>query len=256
MSIYLVSAVVLFLYMNIWFFLSLILKRNDIADTAWGVGFVVLAWTTFYIRHTDTAYHAYVVLFFVTIWGLRLAWHITKRNIGKPEDARYNKWRKEWGRWFILRSYIQIYILQGVLLYIISIPVLFILNTSSPGSMYIYLFGCLVWCIGFAFESVGDAQLRSFLKNPKNKGTILQTGLWKYSRHPNYFGEVTQWWGIWILACSLPMGWLTIVSPITITFLIAKVSGIPMLEEHMKDKPGFVQYKEKTSKFFPLPPKH
>ena len=118
------------------------------------------------------------------------------------------------------------------------------------------LFGVALWVFGFCFESVGDAQLARFIKNPENKGKLLQSGLWAYTRHPNYFGEVTQWWGLWIVALSVPNGWFGIIGPITITFLILKVSGIPMLEKKMTENPEFTEYKRRVSIFFPLPPKN
>ena len=112
-----------------------------------------------------------------------------------------------------------------------------------------------MWILGFVFESVGDAQLARFIKDPANKGKLMQSGLWQYARHPNYFGEVLMWWGLWIIALSVPNGLYGIIGPLTITFLILKVSGIPMLEKRMEENPEFVEYKKRTSKFFPLPPK-
>jgi steroid 5-alpha reductase family enzyme len=191
----------------------------------------------------------------VSIWGLRLTWHIFVRNRGKSEDYRYLAWRKEWGKWFYIRSYFQVYLLQGLFLFLIVSPVLLI-NKNAGGSLELLDFlGVIVWLIGFYFEVVGDAQLARFIKNPENKGKLMQDGLWAYTRHPNYFGEVTQWWGIWLIAISTPGGWLGIIGPITITFLILKVSGIPMLEQKMEKNPAFESYKKRVSMFFPLPAK-
>jgi steroid 5-alpha reductase family enzyme len=145
--------------------------------------------------------------------------------------------------------------LQGLLLFLIVLPVLFINKNSGPEIGWLDFVGLIVWMVGFYFEVVGDAQLKKFIKNPKNKGKIITTGLWSYTRHPNYFGEVLLWWGIWLISLSVSGGWLTVIGPIIITFLILKVSGIPMLEKQMEKKPGFAQYKKRVSVFLPMPPK-
>ncbi len=254
MNYYLTLLFVLFLYMNFWFIFSLVKKRNDVADVAWGLGFVILAWTSFLLAD-DFSVRGALVGILVSIWGLRLAWHIHTRNKGKTEDYRYLAWRKEWGKYFYVRSYFQVYLLQGVFLFLIALPILFINKNTGATFGPLDLFGVAVWLFGFYFEFVGDMQLMRFVKDPANKGKLMQSGLWAYTRHPNYFGEVTQWWGIWIIALSVPFGWVGIVGPIVITFLILKVSGIPMLEKKMEEHPDFKEYKRKTSVFIPLPRK-
>lgn len=254
MDYYLTLAALLFVYMSLWFVVSLIRKRNDVADIAWGLGFVLLAWVSLFMMGEATFMRVFVSSL-VTVWGVRLALHIYLRNRGKSEDYRYLEWRKQWGRWFYLRSYTQVYLLQGFFLYLIILPVL-VMNRAPVAEMGVYaVSGFVIWVIGFLFESVGDWQLTKFIKNPNNKGKLMTTGLWAYTRHPNYFGEVTQWWGIWLMALSAPFGWITIVGPITITTLILKVSGIPMLEKKMVEHPDFIRYKETVSVFFPMPPK-
>lgn len=254
MNYYLVIASLLFVYMSLWFVVSLIKKRNDVADVAWGLGFVLVATTSFFLSG-DSGLRGLLVIALVGIWGLRLAWHIHLRNRGKAEDYRYLAWRKEWGKWFYLRSYAQVYLLQGVLLFLIVFPVLLINKSTATALGILDMFGVVVWLIGFYFEAVGDAQLARFIKNPDNKGKLMQSGLWAYTRHPNYFGEVTQWWGIWLIALSVSGGWLGIIGPITITILILKVSGIPMLEKKMEQNPDFAEYKRRVSVFIPLPRK-
>lgn len=254
MNYYLTIALVLFIYMNFWFVISLIKKRNDIADVAWGLGFVLIAWFSLYLNKNINL-TTIVVAIAVTIWGIRLATHIYLRNRNKKEDYRYLAWREKWGKYFFVRSYFQVFILQGILLYIISLPVLFINYTKGLSFSYWLVFGILIWTIGFFFESIGDLQLSKFLKNPNNGGKVLNTGLWKYTRHPNYFGEVTEWWGLWLVAISISGGWLTIFGPLTITFLILKVSGIPLLESKMSENPEYIEYKKKTSLFIPFFPK-
>ena len=191
----------------------------------------------------------------MSIWGLRLAWHIHNRHKGRPEDYRYFTWRTEWGKWFYLRSYLQVYILQGILLFVIVLPVLLMNNNTEVSLGWLDIIGMIVWIFGFYFEAVGDAQLARFVKDPAHKGKLMQSGLWKYTRHPNYFGEVAQWWGVWLITLSSMIGWFSIIGPLTITFLILKVSGIPMLEKKMEKNPEFIEYKRKVSIFFSLPPK-
>jgi len=254
---YAILASLVFVYMNIWFVVSSILKRNDVADIAWGLGFVILAWTSLFVS-TDVGFVGLVVSIMVTIWGLRLSIHIYSRNRRKTEDNRYKNWRESWGKWFVLRSYFQVYILQGLLMYLISLPVIFInLNAGKYSDFYLLsLVGIVIWLIGFYFETRADAELRRFIANPLNKGKLLTSGLWNYSRHPNYFGEVVQWWGVFIVAVFIEGGFLTIIGPATITFLILKVSGIPLLEKAMSNNPDYTEYKKRTNSFFPWFPKN
>lgn len=255
MNYYLTLALLLFGYMSLWFLVSVIKKRNDVADVAWGLGFVLLACTSFVLAGGDST-RGLLVTVLVGIWGLRLAWHIHSRHRGKTEDYRYQSWRNEWGKWFYVRSYAQVYLLQGVLLFLIALPVLTINNSTGSSLGWLDLLGVVVWLIGFTFEAVGDAQLSAFMANPENKGSLMQSGLWAYTRHPNYFGEVTLWWGIWLVSLSVPNGFFTVIGPACITVLILFVSGIPMLEKKMAEHPAFAEYKRRVSVFFPLPPKH
>jgi len=255
MNYYTSLVLVLFVYMTMWFVVSLIKKRNDVADVAWGLGFTLMAWVSYFLSGSSGA-RGLLVGILVSVWGLRLAWHIHARNKGKAEDYRYLAWRKEWGKWFYIRSYLEVYLLQGALLFLIVLPVLIINKGISATLGFLDLLGVVVWLFGFYFEAVGDAQLSRFIKNPANKGKLLRGGLWRYTRHPNYFGEVTQWWGIWLIALSVPSGMIGIIGPLTITFLILKVSGIPLLEKKMEENPDFADYKRKTSVFIPLPPRN
>ncbi len=250
MNYYLILSLVVLVYMSSWFVLSLFKKRNDVADTAWGLGFVLVAWLSAYLI-VGIDWRSLIVCSLVSLWGLRLAWHIHKRNKNKAEDSRYKVWREQWGKWFYIRSYFQVYILQGALLFLVSLPIL-IINKNTGSALGIFdLAGILIWILGFSFEVVGDRQLANFTKNPENKGKLLQSGLWAYTRHPNYFGEVTLWWGIFLMALAVPNGYIAIMGPLTITFLILKVSGIPLLEKKMSTNPDFEDYKRKTSIFIP-----
>lgn len=252
MSLYAISALVLVVYMHVWFIVALALKRNDVADIAWGMGFILLSWVSFFF--SEGSLRSLCVSILVTVWGLRLSFYITRRNLKKPEDARYRKWRESW-KHPILRSYLQVFLLQGIFLYCIVFPVLFIHHSGATSLHLLDAIGLAAWLVGFFFESVGDHQLKTFLKDPKNKGKIMDQGLWAYSRHPNYFGEALQWWGIFLFSASLPYGFFMMISPILITFLLVFVSGVPLLEKKYAGRPDFEAYKKKTSMFFPLPRK-
>lgn len=237
--------------MNVWFIVSIIRKRNDVVDTAWGLGFVMLAWLSFILHDFESGLRGILVGILVSIWGLRLAYHIYKRNKGKAEDYRYLAWRHTWGKWFYIRSYFQVYILQGVLLFLVVLPVLVVNKNLGTSLTVLDFVGLMLWIIGFFFESVGDRQLAVFIKNPENTGKLMKEGLWKYTRHPNYFGEVTMWWAIWIISLSANIVWFSILGPLTITILILKISGIPLLEKKMKENPDFINYSKKTNMFIP-----
>lgn len=251
---YFYLGLILFVYMNFWFVISLIKKRNDLADIAWGLGFILLSWSAFFI-FGNFHQRSFLVNFLITLWGLRLSFHIYNRNKNKKEDYRYLAWRKEWGKWFFLRSYFQIFILQGAFLFLIIQPVLIINKNSFSSLNFLDFLGIFVWFFGFLFETIADKQLSDFIKNPKNKGKILTSGLWHYSRHPNYFGEVVLWWGIWLISLNVDLGFFTIIGPLTITFLILFVSGVPLLEKKYQGRADFEEYKKRTSVFIPLPPK-
>ncbi len=254
LSIFLPSITVVFLFFTAFFAFAQIIKNNSIVDIGWGLGFVILSLYTFILSEVITL-RSILVTILVLIWGSRLSYHILKRNWGKPEDFRYAKWRKEWGKWLVIRGFFQIFMLQGLLMLIIASPVIFINYAYQTGLQFLDFLGAAVWLTGFLFESVGDYQLAKFIQNPENKGEIMRYGLWKYTRHPNYFGEATMWWGIYIIALSIPGGFRFIISPLTITLLLLYVSGVPMLEKKFAANPKFQQYAQVTPKFFPWWPK-
>ncbi len=224
--------------MTVWYLVSVLKKRNDIADVAWGLGFILV--TVFNLIFNPVP-KLFFSLLLISIWGIRLALHIYNRNKNKKEDYRYEQWKNN--------AYFKVFITQGFFMWLISWPVIF-----SSGSLKLFNFiGILTWLVGFYFESTADKQLKEFIKNPKNKGKIMQSGLWAYSRHPNYFGEVTIWWGIWLL--NLNTAWWTFIGPLTITFLILKVSGVPLLEKKYATNKEFQDYQKRVSVFIPWKPK-
>lgn len=260
MTALVISACFLFGYMCAAYVVAMLSNDTGIADVAYGGGFAIVAWTT-YLQGQGTI-AGFIVSALVTIWGLRIATRIYLRNRGRGEDFRYAKWRAEWGKSFLIRSFFQVFLLQGLIIFIVSLPVAILnVDDTSPSIALFGYLGIIIWLKGFFFEAVGDYQLDRFLNKPENKGHIMHTGLWKYTRHPNYYGESLMWWGIAITAyfnLALWDGYLiplvVFVSPILITFLLIKVSGIPMVEKHLEGM-EWAEYKKKTSVFIPWFPK-
>ena len=248
------AAIIIFGYFFLFFLLGTILRNNGVVDVGWGIGFVVVAWLLMFL-YPGTSLARITMTLLITLWGVRLFAHILRRNLGKPEDFRYVAFRKAWGRWVVPRAFLQVYMLQGVFMYLISLPVILSIHVTATVQPLLYALGLVVFAIGFVFEALGDRQLRQFLREPKNRGTIMGSGLWRYTRHPNYFGEATMWWGIFLIAVSGGASLLAFISPVTITLLLLFVSGVPLLEKSMKGRPGYAAYASKTSIFFPWFPK-
>jgi steroid 5-alpha reductase family enzyme len=231
---------------------SLLLRDASIVDVFWGIGFIIACW--FYFSRTPDGYLARKLLLssLVTIWGLRLSLHILIRNWGKQEDFRYANWRRAAGSKWWWQSYFKVFLLQGALLWLISAPLLAAQASPTPDRLTILDYLALViWAIGFYFEAVGDWQLARFKADPANRGKLLISGVWRYTRHPNYFGDAAQWWGYYLFALSAG-GWWTIFSPLLMTYLLLRVSGVAMLERTLADsKPGYREYMQTTSAFVP-----
>ncbi len=251
------SALVIWFYVTAWFVLSLALKRNDVADVAWGLGPTVLGWWLFGRTGVLSATPLLLAAVLVSVWGVRLAWHVAARDFapGRGEDPRYASWRKEW-QYFTLRSYLQVFLLQGFFMLLVSMPLIMLASWPPPGLPVLTALGTLLWFVGFGFESVADRQLAAFLAQPReSRPRIMDTGLWAWSRHPNYFGESLMWWGLAIMALGVPLGWLGLIGPVTITVLLVFVSGIPLVEQRHTGEPDWDAYKERTSAFLPMPPR-
>ncbi len=243
-------ALVILGFMVLAFIVALLIKDNSIVDLFWGPGFIIV--TAFSLSMAPNLdIRKLVIAFLVLIWGMRLTIYIFQRNRRKGEDFRYKHWRDTWNN-FILRSFLQIFLLQGLFMYIVSYPIWYI--NYNPGEVLSTLdtVGLVIFGIGFMFESVGDMQLAFFKQNPKNKGKLINSGLWKYTRHPNYFGEALIWWGIWFYALGIPGGWMTVISPILITLTLRFVSGVPMLEKRLSEHRDWAEYARKTAPFVPF----
>jgi steroid 5-alpha reductase family enzyme len=243
-------AVILALMVLLWLF-SLRLKNSSIVDIFWGTGFVISQWVYFALTPEGYLPRKLLLGALVTVWGLRLSIHILRRNWGKPEDFRYQKWREENGSAWWWKSFFKVFLLQGVLLWVISTPLLIAQIGGQPDRLTAFDFlGAAVWLVGFFFEAAGDAQLAQFKANPANKGKVLDRGVWRFTRHPNYFGDSAQWWGYYLVALSAG-GWWTLFSPALMTLLLLRVSGVALLEKTLETRPGYKEYIERTSAFVP-----
>lgn len=236
--------------------ISLRYQNVTIVDSLWGVGFVLIAWVTFFLSNGFLGRRALITLL-VTLWGMRLSIYLTGRNWGAAEDPRYAEWRKKSGARFGWVSLGKVFLLQAAFLWLIALVVQ-IGQLSQVPSRFVWLdiLGVIIWTIGFLFESVGDRQLARFKANPANKGRVMDRGLWAYSRHPNYFGEFLIWWGLFLITLSTPNSWWTMVSPLIITAVLLKMTGIPLTERNIvKGRPGYKAYIKRTNAFVPWFPK-
>jgi steroid 5-alpha reductase family enzyme len=232
------------------------LGRRDasIADIAWGPGFALVAWT--YVLLLGAVHpRSLVAAALITLWALRLALHIGWRHRG--EDPRYRAMRARHGDAFWWRSLFVVFWLQAVILWFVALPILAIAGLPSPAQIRSTdAAGLVLFTIGFAFEAIGDYQLTRFRSDPSNRGRVLDTGLWGYTRHPNYFGDALLWWGVYLVACSTTRGWMTVASPLLMTVLLLKVSGVTLLESSLKtSKPDYADYIERTPAFVPWFPR-
>ncbi|MEU5696078.1 DUF1295 domain-containing protein [Actinosynnema sp. NPDC020468] len=227
-------------------------KRFDLIDSVWGPGFAVIAALSFALSpHTA---RGLVVTALTVVWGLRLGWHIHSRNRGKEEDRRYvDMYRRAKGN--PLAKMYRVYLLQAAIMLFVSLPVQYAQYLGAAFGV-LDVVAIALWAVGFAFEAVGDRQLAAFKADPANKGAVMDRGLWRYTRHPNYFGDATLWWGLFLFACASWTGLYFVLSPVVMTLLLAKGSGKPVLEKDIASRrPGYKEYVERTSGFFPLPPR-
>lgn len=255
MNPYLGSALLLWLFFTLIFLVAQVLRNNSIVDSFWGPAFLLVALYTFTVMK-DPGPRSTVLTLLVTLWSLRLFFYISVRNWNKPEDFRYVDMRRRWGTKLPrLKAYLNVFILQGVFAYIVALPIM-ATNTSPTQSLGILSYaGIALWVIGFLFESVGDAQLKAFKAKAENKGKIMTTGLWAYTRHPNYFGEALMWWGIFLIAFTGLSDLPSLISPVFMNYLLRYVSGVPLLERKYKNREDFQAYAKRTPIFIPWFPK-
>jgi steroid 5-alpha reductase family enzyme len=243
------------LMLAVWL-LSLIKKDASIVDVFWGLGFSMIAVVSYLVAGGYAA-RKILITAVIVVWGIRLASYILWRNWGSGEDFRYQAMRKRAGKWFPIMSLFTVFGLQGLLMWIISLPIQIAELSPEPSRLtWLDWLGATVWLVGFLFESAGDLQLAWFKSDPRNEGKVMDRGLWRYTRHPNYFGDAVLWWGMFLIALSTPLGWWTVISPLMMTGLLMKVSGVALLEKTLvKTKPEYTDYIERTSAFFPWPPR-
>lgn len=245
---------IVILMISMWL-LSLVLKNASIVDIGWGLGFVAVAWAV-YVRVEGNPDRQHLLVLMTTLWGVRLAVHLLRRNYGNGEDYRYRAMRKRWGSRFPLISLVTVFAVQGVLMWIVSLPVQLGQVRLSPGVGTLSWIGFAVFAIGLYFEGVGDAQLERFKKDPANAGKVMDQGLWRYTRHPNYFGDACVWWGLALVAAETGVGRWGVVGATVMTILLRRVSGVTLLERSLiKRREGYEDYVARTSPFFPRPPK-
>ncbi len=259
MAPFVILGLVMLVYVTLWYVIALIYRRNDIADIAWGPGITLLASVGTFLGNSDGWVIGSVLALW--LWALRLAWHIGKRVMSHPEeDKRYQAFRTGWGKYQALGSFLQVFLLQGILMIVLALPVILLAHTEVRHiSAWIFV-PIVLWIIGFLSETIGDYQLKKFLAHKPAPQAIMNTGIWRYTRHPNYFGEVAMWWSVWVYVMILiPWSWstaiITLLSPMTITYLLLYVSGIPMLEKKWEGNPAYRHYQQTTSALIPWFPK-
>ena len=250
-----VAAVVIAGMMLAVWAISVAVRDAGIVDILWGFGFVVVAWVSWLVTDGHDV-RAALLVFMATAWGLRLAIHLAFRNIGQEEDFRYQSMRRRAGDKFWITSLVRVFGLQAAAMWVMSLPLQLGISDADRGWTALWVIGTVVFLIGFGFEAIGDWQLARFKANPANAEKLMDRGLWRCSRHPNYFGDAVAWWGIGLVAASTPIGIVGLVAPAFITWILVKVSGVPMVEHRLnKTRPGYQEYVQQTSAFVPRRPK-
>jgi steroid 5-alpha reductase family enzyme len=235
--------------------LSLKTENVTVADTLWAAGFVLIAWISFFFSEGWIG-RKWLLAAMTTCWGVRLGLYMFVRNRGKKEDPRYAAWREKYGENFRIVSLFNVFLVQALFLWLISLSLQRGMISGEPNSWtWTDLAGAAVWMAGFWIETVADRQLFRFKSDPANKGKIMDRGLWAYSRHPNYFGESLVWWGVFLVGLSTPSSWWTVLSPMLITAVLVWMTGVALTEETiLRTRPAYRDYMKKTSAFIPWPP--
>ena len=232
--------------------LSLALRDASIVDIWWGPGFALISLVSFALAPEGNALATGITV----LWGLRLGAYLLARNAGHGEDPRYQAMRRHHGARFPLVSLATVFALQGVLMWFVSLPVQVANHGGAGPAPVTAALGFGLWALGLFFETVGDLQLSRFRAEPASQGQVMDRGLWRYTRHPNYFGDACAWWGIWLVCLGAPGAAWTVLSPAVMTFFLLRISGVALLERSIgKRRPEYVEYQRRTSAFIPLPPK-
>ena len=253
-EIMLTVAIVIAAVMIITWVVSLVLRDASVVDPVWPLAFIAVAITALIAGSGDEG-RRILIACVVAIWGARLSIHLLVRNAGKEEDFRYAAMRAKRGHRFWLTSLVTVFLLQGLLVWVVSLPVQLSAIPDRPLG-WLAIIGAIVWVLGVVFEAIGDAQLTRFKANPASRGQVLDTGLWRYTRHPNYFGDFLVWWGIFLIAAESGAGAWGVAGPLLMTLLLVKVSGAGLLEKDIAvRRPGYADYVRRTSGFIPRPPK-
>ncbi len=243
------NAAALFVYMTIVFVIAYRRKRLDTVDAAWGGAFVVAATMVAGLQPT---LRTIIIALLIDIWALRLSSHIIDRiRNHDQDDPRYTELASKWKGSYWQRAYLSIFMVQGMAALIISLPTVFATGDDTAFATAFLVAGIAVWVIGFIVEMIGDRQLKAFLANKNNKGKVLDQGLWRYTRHPNYLGELTQWYGIGIIACGAQWGWIGLIGPVALNVLIRFVSGVPPIENRKKKDKAYAAYMQRTYPILP-----
>ena len=243
-------AAILILFTILWL-VALRLDNSSVADVAWGPGVLVIG-LTYYFTSDGFPLRAHLTLALAAIWAIRLSTHLGARMQLLGEDFRYVRWRDDYDHWWLV-SFFKIFLLQAVVGWLVSLPLYFaIVSVGPPALTMLDYLGVLLFGAGLVIESVADEHLRRFRANRANRGKVLDAGLWRYSRHPNYFGESLVWWGFGLIALSTG-GLPGLLGPLIMTYLLIYVSGVPLLESTLIQKQGYIQYVGRTPSFLPLP---
>lgn len=254
-DLYVLNIAAIFIFMVTMFIIAQLKKDNSIVDIGWGLGFVIIAFVSYFSTAGENSLRQTVVLTLVSLWGIRLFLHLLIRSIGRGEDFRYVNFRKQWGKNATVIAFFRVFMMQGAIMLLLAYPIVLVNIAEGPEFDVLAGIGLAVWCIGFFFQSIGDYQLERFKKRKKYKEEILKSGLWKYSRHPNYFGEAAMWWGIFLVVLGVENGWTAVFSAAFINLLLLKVSGVPFLDKRYAGNTDYQIYKQETNLFIPWFPK-
>lgn len=252
-ELYVYAGATVLIVVSVLWMVSVAVRDASIIDVFWGLLFVAMAWALFGLQLDAATLKPFIFLFLVTVWGLRLAVHLSARNLGEGEDTRYKLWRHHGGENWWLKTYWRIYLFQGGLALVVATPVIAAFYGPDNLSILSWI-GVIVWAAGLGMESTADIQLNRFRADPASEGKVMDVGLWQYSRHPNYFGDALMWWGLGLFTLS-PVTWWSLIGPLAMTVIFLSLSNTVIERGLKKRRPDYEAYIERTSAFVPWPPK-